>query len=87
MSSDLRGIFIFLFFWGRGEGRKGWKEANVNWEFGGFIGGFGKIFFTKEGIKREKEGFWDGLGWEEREKEERDRVFGLRRRWVNIYYI
>ena len=32
-------------------------------EFGGFIGGFGKIFFTKGGIKREKEGFW---GWEER---------------------
>ena len=29
-------------------------------EFGGFIGGFGKIFFTKGGIKREKEGFW---GW------------------------
>lgn len=26
-------------------------------EFGGFIGGFGKNFFTKEGIKREKEGF------------------------------
>lgn len=23
-------------------------------EFGGFIGGFGKNFFTKEGIKREK---------------------------------
>ena len=23
-------------------------------EFGGFIGGFGKIFFTKGGIKREK---------------------------------
>ena len=29
-------------------------------EFGGFIGGFGKIFFTKGGIKREKEGFGDG---------------------------
>ena len=29
-------------------------------EFGGFIGGFGKIFFTKEGIKRGREGFWDG---------------------------
>ena len=26
-------------------------------EFGGFIGGFGKIFFTKGGIKREKRGF------------------------------
>lgn len=24
------------------------------------MGGFGKIFFTKGGIKREKEGFW---GW------------------------
>ena len=24
-------------------------------EFGGFIGGFGKIFFTNGGIKREKE--------------------------------
>ena len=44
------------------------EEVNVNWgfegrwgikvEFGGFIGGFGKIFFTKGGIKREKEGFW-----------------------------
>ena len=34
-------------------------------EFGGFIGGFGKIFFTKGGIKREKEGFW---GWEEGER-------------------
>ena len=28
-------------------------------EFRGFIGGFGKIFFTKGGIKREKEGFWE----------------------------
>lgn len=26
-------------------------------EFGGFISGFGKIFFTKGGIKRGKEGF------------------------------
>ena len=34
-------------------------------EFGGFIGGFGKIFFTKGGIKREKR----VLGWEE--------IFGL----------
>lgn len=31
------------------------EGANVNWRFGGFIGGFGKIFFTKGGIKREKE--------------------------------
>lgn len=34
------------------------EGANVNWRFGGFIGGFGKIFFTKGGIKRGKEGFW-----------------------------
>lgn len=27
-------------------------------EFEGFIGGFGKYFFTKGGIKREKERFW-----------------------------
>ena len=31
-------------------------------EFGGFIGGFGKIFFTKGGIKREKEGFGGVFG-------------------------
>ena len=33
-------------------------------EFGGFIGGFGKIFFTKGGVKREKEDFrgWRGKG-------------------------
>ena len=30
-------------------------------EFGGFMGGFGKIFFTKGGIKREEEGF-RGMG-------------------------
>ena len=29
-------------------------------EFGGFIGGFGKIFFTNGGIKREKRVFGDG---------------------------
>ena len=33
-------------------------EGGVKVEFGGFISGFGKIFFTKGGIKREKEGFW-----------------------------
>lgn len=43
------------------EGVARWGGIKV--EFGGFIGGFGKIFFTKGGIKREKEGFW---GWEER---------------------
>ena len=31
-------------------------------EFGGFIGGFGKIFFTKGGIKREKRGFGEMEG-------------------------
>lgn len=49
--------------------------GGIKVEFGGFIGGFGKIFFTKGGIKREKEGFEMGGN------------FGLRRRWVNIYYI
>ena len=34
--------------------------GRIKVEFGGFIGGFGKIFFTNGGIKREKEGFW---GW------------------------
>ena len=29
-------------------------------EFRGFIGGFGKIFFTKGGIKREKGVWGDG---------------------------
>ena len=37
-------------------------------EFGGFIGGFGKIFFTKGGIKREKEG-WVGNFWVEEDGE------------------
>ena len=40
----------------RGDGSIG----GIKVEFGGFIGGFGKIFFTKGGIKREKEGFWGG---------------------------
>lgn len=34
-------------------------------EFGGFIGGFGKIFFTKGGIKR---GFGMFLGWIDRKE-------------------
>ena len=38
--------------------REGWLDGGIKVEFGGFIGGFGKIFFTKGGIKREKEGFW-----------------------------
>lgn len=77
MSSDLRRFFYF--FWEKGKRGKSSGEANVNWgfvsglyqrgikvEFGGFIGGFGKIFFTKGGIKREKESFW---GWEEGRRE------------------
>ncbi len=30
------------------------RWGGIKVEFGGFIGGFGKIFFTKGGIKREK---------------------------------
>lgn len=63
------GFLIFLFFGERGKRGREWEEVNVNWgfegamggikvEFGGFIGGFGKIFFTNGGIKREKEGVW-----------------------------
>ena len=37
---------------------EGVARWGIKVEFGGFIGGFGKIFFTKGGIKREKEGFW-----------------------------
>lgn len=37
--------------------RGGGSIGGIKVEFGGFIGGFGKIFFTKGGIKREKEGF------------------------------
>lgn len=44
--------------------REGWLDGGIKVEFGGFIGGFVKIFFTKGRIKREKEGLW---GWEERE--------------------
>ena len=47
---------------------RGGGSMGVKVEFGGFIGGFGKIFFTKGGIKREKEGFGMGGG-----------KFGLRR--------
>ena len=36
--------------------------GGIKVEFGGFMGGFGKIFFTKRGIKREKEGFWRWRG-------------------------
>lgn len=39
-------------------GFEGLYQRGIKVEFGGFIGGFGKIFFTKGGIKREKEGFW-----------------------------
>ena len=75
---------IFLFFGERGKRGKGFGVANVNWgfegrwgikvEFGGFIGGFGKIFFTKGGIKKEKEGF--GGGWREK------RGKGIGKFWV-----
>ena len=86
--------------------------ANVNWgfegrwgikvEFGGFIGGFGKIFFTKGGIKREKEGFWGRwkgevifflksfFGWEENSKFYGEMYFlgfGLSGRWDVIWNI
>lgn len=112
MSSDLRGIFGFFIFLGKGREGKGFGVANVNWgfekpasyqqvtsklvrgdsmgikvEFGGFIGGFGKIFFTKGEIKREKRGVL-GMGWgREREKGGKSRVFGLRRRWDVIWNI
>lgn len=36
----------------------GLYQMGIKVEFGGFIGGFGKIFFTNGGIKRGKEGFW-----------------------------
>ena len=39
---------------------RGGGSMGVKVEFGGFIGGFGKIFFTKGGIKREKGGL---EGW------------------------
>ena len=44
-------------------------------EFGGFIGGFGKNFFTKGGIKREKEGFWGRWGKRGGEGGERIYIF------------
>ena len=57
---------IFLFFGERARGGKDFRVANVNWgflgkrgikvEFGGFIGGFGKIFFTKGGDKERRDG-------------------------------
>ena len=37
--------------------RGGGSMGRIKVEFGGFIGGFGKIFFTKGGIKREKRVF------------------------------
>ncbi len=44
-------------------------------EFGGFIGGFGKNFFTKEGIKRGKGVFWE-MDWGGR-KEKRRKGIGF----------
>ena len=37
---------------------EGWLDGGIKVEFGGFIGGFGKIFFTKREKKREKGGVW-----------------------------
>lgn len=42
---------------------EGELDGGIKVEFGGFIGGFGKIFFTKGGIKRKGMGFlerWKG---------------------------
>ena len=59
------------------EGVARWGGIKV--EFGGFICGFGKIFFTKGGIKRGREGFW--VGREKRGgkggKRKRKKIFGL----------
>ena len=65
------GIFDFFIFLGKGREGKGmgrgecklgiWGglyKMGIKVEFGGFIGGFGKIFFTKGGIKRKGMGFW-----------------------------
>ena len=40
---------------------EGWLDGGIKVEFGGFISGFGKIFFTKGGIKREKRGFGEEM--------------------------
>ena len=76
--------------------------GGIKVEFGGFIGGFGKIFFTKGGIKREKEGFWGRwkgevifflksfFGWEENSKFYGEMYFlgfGLSGRWDVIWNI
>ena len=37
-----------------------YTQWGIKVEFGGFIGGFGKIFFTKGGIKRKGMGFLEG---------------------------
>lgn len=44
----------------------GLYQMGIKVEFGGFIGGFGKIFFTKGGIKRD---FGMFLGWRNRKWE------------------
>lgn len=36
--------------------------GGIKVEFGGFIGGFGKIFFTKEGDKEREGGVFGGMG-------------------------
>ena len=39
--------------------------GGIKVEFGGFIGGFGKIFFYERGgVKREREGYWGCKGAE-----------------------
>lgn len=36
--------------------------GGIKVEFGGFIGGFGKIFFTKGGDKEKRDGVFGGEG-------------------------
>lgn len=41
--------------------------GGIKVEFGGFIGGFGKIFFYKRRDKERERGFWDGRKGRRRE--------------------
>lgn len=52
---------------------RGVARWGIKVEFGGFIGGFGKNFFTKEGIKRGRESFWGRWG----KKKNRERIGGI----------
>lgn len=54
---------------------RGVARWGIKVEFGGFIGGFGKIFFTKGGDKEGKRGF---LGGGEEGREEREFIFFLK---------